>query len=146
MDKNDRRYGQTADEFILRDLRQMEQAPAYHDWVYSLVQPHLGNRILEIGSGIGSFTRRMLTNADLVVGIEPNNYCASVLQENVTDEHFIFHNKRIEEVDTAELRQHALNTIICVNVLEHIEHDREVIEKFLTCSTRMAWWCSFCPP
>ena len=57
---NDRRHTQVADDFISDDLRQMRLAPRYHDWLFRLIVPFLGRRIVEIGCGIGTFTKRLL--------------------------------------------------------------------------------------
>jgi len=50
----DRRHLQLTESFIADDLRQMQLAPNYNNWLYSIVKPHLGKRVIEVGAGIGN--------------------------------------------------------------------------------------------
>lgn len=42
------------------NLNGLDNAPKYNEWVYSRVKPYLHGNILEIGSGIGTYSRRLL--------------------------------------------------------------------------------------
>ena len=44
----DRRLTQLSDEFAALDLRQMQQAPRYTDWIARQVRTHCGRRVLEV--------------------------------------------------------------------------------------------------
>jgi 16S rRNA A1518/A1519 N6-dimethyltransferase RsmA/KsgA/DIM1 with predicted DNA glycosylase/AP lyase activity len=93
-DDTDRRFMQNVDPFIAEDLHQMEQADNYNKWLYDLVQPYIGKRILEIGPGIGTFSKKMISEVDLLVGVEPNQYCADQLIKNLENNaKFILINK-----------------------------------------------------
>ncbi len=77
----DRRYSQTQDRYAADDLETMQEARRYSDHVFGLVRGFLGSRVLEVGSGIGTMTSRLVDVADIVVGIEPNPNCATRIQE-----------------------------------------------------------------
>jgi hypothetical protein len=47
------------DDPIVRDLEIMSDATNYRDWILNNVSSHIGNRILEIGSGIGNYTSKL---------------------------------------------------------------------------------------
>lgn len=123
-DQYDRRYLQQSDPFIMVDCCQMENAPNYNNWLYELVKPFIGKRVLEIGSGTGTMSRKVIEDVDLLVGIEPNQYCADVLLNTLKDnQRFTLINKSIEECDFQDLKKYHFDTILCINVLEHIEDD-----------------------
>ena len=123
-DQYDRRYIQTLDPFIKDDCHQMENAPNYNKWLNELVKPFIGNRVLEIGPGTGTMSRKVIEDVDLLVGIEPNQYCADALLNTLKDNHrFTLINKSIEDCDYQSLKEYQFDTILCMNVLEHIDND-----------------------
>ena len=82
--------------------------------------------ILEVGSGVGNQTRyfsrprtghRLGHRAALPARAEPDGSSDST---NVRIASFAF---PLNEADRADLRGERLDTIVCMNVLEHIEHD-----------------------
>lgn len=120
----DRRTKQTSDAFVAEDLRQMQQAKNYHRWTTSLMQPHLGKRIFEVGSGVGSITEVLLRDADLVYGIEPNASCLEELDRRLgSNAKFQRKASLLEECRPEELRRFNFDTVVCMNVLEHIQND-----------------------
>jgi len=129
--QSDRRYLQTIDPFILDDLRQMQNAPNYNKWLYEVVKPFIGKRVLEIGSGIGNMSRKVIEDVDLLVGIEPNEYCANLLLDTLINEpRFIHIQKKIEDCDYEDLKKYQFDTILCMNVLEHIADDVATLKFF----------------
>ena len=45
-----------------KDLESMSFAQNYHNWIYENIATELGNKIAEIGSGVGNFTEFLLRN------------------------------------------------------------------------------------
>jgi 2-polyprenyl-3-methyl-5-hydroxy-6-metoxy-1,4-benzoquinol methylase len=132
----DRRYTQTADDFISEDLCQMRLAPRYTAWLFRLIEPFLGTRVLEIGCGIGAITEMILARADHVLGIEPNEACRRELQARLgTDRRFQCLPAPLEACDPAELAAHRVDTIVLVNVLEHIEDDGAVMRRLVAAAS-----------
>jgi 2-polyprenyl-3-methyl-5-hydroxy-6-metoxy-1,4-benzoquinol methylase len=87
--------------------------------------------VLEVGSGIGTMTRPLADAADLVVGLEPNANCVTRLQDAMRGHpRFTLHACHLEECDRAELAAHRFDTVVCVNVLEHIEDDTAALRTF----------------
>jgi SAM-dependent methyltransferase len=127
----DRRFSQIEDPFVLDDLRQMEYAKNYNKWLYTLIKPYIGKRVLEIGAGVGNMSKQISVNTELLVGIEPNPYCAAILEDSFkNDSHFILLNSRVEECNIDELNSFHFDTVVCINVLEHIKKDYAVLEQF----------------
>lgn len=127
----DRRYLQTNDSFILDDLKQMEYAKNYNQWIFSLVKPYIGKRVLEIGPGIGNMSRQIISGVDLLAGMEPNVHCAGALKEAFRGStNFELIPSRIEEYEKEKLVSYHFDTIVCINVLEHIKDDATILATF----------------
>ena len=127
----DRRYTQTQERYPADDLEKMQEARRYSAHLFNLFREHIGKRVLEVGSGIGTMTRPLVDVADVVVGLEPNVNCVSRLEDTMRDQSKVtLHACHLEECDRAELINHRFDTVVCVNVLEHIEDDAGALRTF----------------
>ena len=127
----DRRFSQTQDRYAADDLETMQEARRYSDHVFGMVRGFVGSRVLEVGSGIGTMTRRLVDVADVVVGIEPNRNCATRLHEVMgTHPRFTLRHCHFEECNAAELASHRFDSVLLVNVLEHIADDVSALKAF----------------
>ena len=127
----DRRFDQTQHEYAANDLEIIEEAHRYGDYVFGLFRPYVGRRVLEVGAGIGTMTRKLLAVADLVIGVEPNASCVARLETNVSvASRFTLLPCHLEECDLGDLHRKQLDTVYCVNVLEHIEDDVAALKMF----------------
>jgi 2-polyprenyl-3-methyl-5-hydroxy-6-metoxy-1,4-benzoquinol methylase len=144
----DRRYYQTEDPFVAEDLQQMKLAPKYNEWIFQLIKPYLGKKVIEVGSGTGNITRQLLPFVDLLIGIEPNIACMTYIEENYhSHKNLVLINKLIQEVSINDINNLIIDTIICINVLEHIEDDQFVMNKFfqlLPTNSRVVFIYSSC--
>jgi 2-polyprenyl-3-methyl-5-hydroxy-6-metoxy-1,4-benzoquinol methylase len=127
----DRRFTQTQDRYAADDLEIMQDARRYAAHVFDLFRDYVGSRVLEVGCGIGTMSRRLLDRADIVVAIEPNVACSSRVREAVgSHPRFDLRECHLEECDPVELASHRFDTVFCVNVLEHIEDDVAALKTF----------------
>jgi SAM-dependent methyltransferase len=127
----DRRHSQTQEQYAANDLETMQAARRYSAHLFELFRPYIGRRVLEVGSGIGTMSRPLADAADLVIGIEPNINCATRAEEAMRGHsRFSLRVCHLEECDRAELHGHRFDTVVCVNVLEHIEDDAEALRTF----------------
>lgn len=127
----DRRFDQTRHEYAASDLAVLEEARCYSDHVFSLFEPFIGRRILEVGAGIGTMSRKLVRAADLVIGVEPNANCFARLESAMRSEpNFRMELRHLEECDPGDLHRQQLDTVYCVNVLEHIADDVAALRMF----------------
>jgi SAM-dependent methyltransferase len=131
--KVDHRFTQTQHQYAADDLETMSLAVRYQRHVFSLVRPHLGARVLEVGCGIGTMSRQILdTRRDLqLVCIEPNANCARLAGEELRGQDRVsIRMCHLEECSRSDLKHERFDTIVCVNVLEHIEDDVRALALF----------------
>jgi len=103
-----------------------ERAPNYLGWIAELISPFLGQSVLELGAGIGSITA-LYAPGRRVVATDVSEACIAGLTARFRDS---------REVTVAQLDLRALDesfgsfeSVVMVNVLEHIEDDVGTLEK-----------------
>lgn len=113
-----------SDKFGKLTLESMNQAAWYNKWTLNMFQSYLKGRILEIGCGIGNFTQ-ILTRYGQVWGIDISKDYVKQTKDLIADKASI----GLGDIEKGEyfFKDKKFNTIVCINVLEHIENDIEAI-------------------
>lgn len=120
------------DPFFAADLRQMQQAKHYQRWQVRLIAPYLGRRVLEVGGGIGTFTTELARRAESVVTLEPNAFCFAQLKERTASlAHVQALDVPVESLEAVLPHDWRADSIVCMNVLEHIEDDVAALRSFV---------------
>jgi 2-polyprenyl-3-methyl-5-hydroxy-6-metoxy-1,4-benzoquinol methylase len=105
----------------------MGQMDAYKRYLFEKLRCCLGKRVLEIGVGHGTYTRWLLESADvLATDIDPD--CLEIVRQQFATSRL--QTARIDLDDLASIRacgEFGPDTVICINVLEHIERDCEAL-------------------
>lgn len=111
-------------ETIDDSLELIEQLYDYNHWVFSLVRPFVGDDVLEVGAGTGNITQFLAMRARRVVGVEPVDHFADRFVERFQHmSHVSVQRNYLERLSTPRDDDDAFDTVICCNVLEHIEDD-----------------------
>ncbi|MBI3781865.1 MAG: glycosyltransferase [Deltaproteobacteria bacterium] len=113
-----------------KTLQRLRTVRRYNEWVWGQLVPYVGDRVLEIGSGVGSFTQ-YLRNREWVVATDNNPDYLNLLGNRFAR----WGNVEVRQInwerpDIAELRSQRFDTILCLNVLEHIENDDGALATF----------------
>jgi len=113
----------------IETLRRMSALDAYNRWIVDEIRPWIGRVVLEVGAGIGNMSPFFLDRERLIV-TDRDERCLGELRKKFADSP----NIRCEYYDLensgAHLRQRGIDTIVCLNVLEHIEHDEHALAEF----------------
>jgi glycosyltransferase involved in cell wall biosynthesis len=113
-------------------LRRMEKLAPYNAWLHERFDAALGQRILEVGSGVGNQTRFFVDRERVVASDVEIHYVRELNgkfggRSNVKVASYRF---PLSSADRAELEGEKLDTIVCLNVLEHIEDDAATLRDF----------------
>jgi glycosyltransferase involved in cell wall biosynthesis len=113
-------------------LQSMRRARGLNEWILEQFRQYIGNRVLEAGCGIGNFTELLLDRERLVcldndpLYVEMLNWRLGHL-ENVTTHKFDL----ADSAGYEGLQSERIDTIVCLNVLEHIAPDEQVLRAYL---------------
>ena len=123
------------DRFTTHDgyyvLQSMRRARGLNRWILEQFRPHIGQRVLEAGCGIGNFTELLLDRERLVcvdndpLYVEMAHWRLGHLENVRTLERDLSDTAVYED-----LTPERIDTIICLNVLEHIAPDEQVLRAF----------------
>ena len=109
-----------------KNLEIMSKATNYNKWIFNNIKPYIGKEILEIGGGIGNMTRFFI-NQKLVVSTDIAEYNINKLKTNFKNRKNFFPVKTDISQTTTSLKKFSFDTIICINVLEHIKNDFDAL-------------------
>jgi SAM-dependent methyltransferase len=118
------------DRFYVADLLQMSKAENYRRWQFDIVAPYVMGNVLEVGGGIGNFTPELAGVARSVTSIEPNAYCYAHLAAKTKGlPNVRVYNATVEALDQQVAMADVFDTVILMNVLEHIKDDEGVLRR-----------------
>jgi glycosyltransferase involved in cell wall biosynthesis len=113
-----------------KTLRRMQRARRYNDWVWTLLAPYVGDRVLEVGAGVGNYTRYLRGRAYVVATDSNPHYLDMLKRQFAEHDHVDVRQTDWNEADLADLRTRRFDTVLCLNVLEHIERDEAALASF----------------
>ena len=125
--------GSAESSFAAADLEVMSGAENYVSWIFSdLIAPHLGRSVLEIGSGIGTFSTRIAAQpkVERLTCVEIDPSCAEAARQALAAAPV---RKPVEHIVGdylgAPLPKDEYDAALLINVLEHLQDDRATVRK-----------------
>ncbi|MGB8932427.1 MAG: bifunctional glycosyltransferase/class I SAM-dependent methyltransferase [Anaeromyxobacteraceae bacterium] len=109
-------------------LGRLARAPRFNAWMADTIRPLCGQRVLEIGSGTGNLTRELVPR-DRYVASDINPLYVSTLGSLRPDRPYldVLHTD-VTRRDTFPKDGADFDTVICLNVLEHVDDDTGSLE------------------
>jgi SAM-dependent methyltransferase len=108
----------------------IETATNYTNWIISRCAPFLGKTILEVGLGHGGY-RPFLPASARYIGLDIDAESVARAQRMRPTDTFV-----AADVTDPGLRDimapHHVDTVLCINVLEHIAEDRKAVENLVS--------------
>lgn len=133
-----------AHEYAGTDLEAMVFAENYHQWILDLFAPYLGHWIAEVGAGSSNITRRLANGRTSVVAFEPSAGMAARLSDRLQDRtNVTIINSPFASV--ADSYVECFDSMVYINVLEHIEQDMEEIDLARRALQVNGYLCIFVP-
>jgi glycosyltransferase involved in cell wall biosynthesis len=121
-------------------LARLAKLEPYNRWLVGRFAPALGRRVLEIGAGFGNLTRHLVESdpaapaRELVVASDVDPVAVEYLKGTFRDNRAVrvaSYRFPLKPEELAEIRAFGIDTIVCCNVLEHIEDDRGTLADML---------------
>jgi len=119
--------------FAAEDLEVMSDAENYVRWIFSeLVAPHLGRSVLEIGSGIGTYSSRIAADpkVERLTCVEVDPRLAEAARQSLDAAPV---KKPVEylvgDYLAVQLPKDRYDAALFINVLEHLRDDRAAVKK-----------------
>ncbi|MCM8787489.1 MAG: glycosyltransferase [Candidatus Omnitrophica bacterium] len=97
-------------------------------WIFKKTKPFLGKKILELGCGIGTFSRFLISKDTFVVLTDINKRYTDYLKKVFIGNPFV-EIKNIDILEIDKFWQDNFDTVICLNVVEHIQDDIALFKK-----------------
>ena len=113
-------------------LARMARLEPYNRWLSDRFRGALGRRVLEIGAGFGNMTRHLLPRERVVASdLDPValEYLRGAFLEDASVR-VASYRFPLRPEEREELRTERVDTIVCLNVLEHIEQDTATLADF----------------
>jgi SAM-dependent methyltransferase len=110
-------------------LKNWDRIGRYSQWIYAQYKDFIGERVLDVGVGIGTMTDFYISSAEFVLGIDIFDSQLELVKDRFKGLNFTAQKTDIAKEDISGLRRYNFDTIIMINVLEHIEDDFAALAK-----------------
>ena len=105
-----------------KELEILSFAINYYRWIVDAFEPYLGETIAEVGAGIGSVSKLLLgKRIKRLCAFEPSRNMYPLLEEELRQEE---RAKAINDFFSPRYAQEGFDSVVYINVLEHIQDDR----------------------
>ncbi|MGB2679267.1 MAG: bifunctional glycosyltransferase/class I SAM-dependent methyltransferase [Candidatus Acidiferrum sp.] len=114
-----------ADAYGSEILARLNRAPRFTKWMADTIRPYVGDRVLEIGAGIGNLTTNLVPRTTYYASDINPHYLGRLETLKQARPYLQVHYTDASAAETYPGEQ--FDTVICMNVVEHIENDVEAL-------------------
>jgi SAM-dependent methyltransferase len=111
-----------------RTLKRIHRLRRYPAWLYGRFARFVGHRVLEVGAGVGTMTRYLRHAREIVASDVSASYLEELRRAFAADPRVRILRYDLEQTPPAELGRD-FDTILCLNVLEHVENDLQALSR-----------------
>jgi len=109
-------------------LDALEQAPRFNQWMYEVIKPYVGSQVAELGSGRGNLSKLLKSHGKVLLTDNRDEYLNELKARWPEDKRLDVATLDLCNAAQYErLRDFQPDTVVCLNVLEHIEDDEAVL-------------------
>jgi glycosyltransferase involved in cell wall biosynthesis/SAM-dependent methyltransferase len=116
-----------ADEYGSQMLARLARAPRFNAWMADTIKPYCGQRVLEIGSGVGSLTRRLIPRTKYVASDINPLYLQTLANLGADRPYMETAYCDVTDLSSFPRIDAEYDTVICLNVIEHVDDDRTAL-------------------
>lgn len=116
-----------ADEYGSQILARLARAPRFNAWMADTIRPYCGERVLEIGSGIGNLTRRLIPRTEYVASDINPLYLQTLANLGADRPYMKTAYCDVTDLSSFPRVDPQYDTVICLNVIEHVDDDRAAL-------------------
>jgi len=111
-----------------QELETLLLAQNYKNWILGSLDSFIGKRILEVGGGVGLYTEEFRKKGFVTTTEVSQHYYQKLKTEYIKDTRVKISNIDVSSLTNREkvyLKQIGFDTVVLINVLEHIEEDQK---------------------
>jgi glycosyltransferase involved in cell wall biosynthesis len=131
-----------ADDVFVEDreggkiLNRLGRADRFNGWMAATIRPYIGQNVLEIGSGIGNLTRKLIPRK-AYQATDINAFYLQIMNNMKVDKPYLTVSF-LDLNDVSEMKRSGqrYDTVICLNVIEHLEDDMRAMRNIADLTDR----------
>jgi glycosyltransferase involved in cell wall biosynthesis len=122
------------------NLDALSFAPKFNRWMADTIAPWMGHTVLEIGAGMGNMTRPLCARRKLYIVTDADAEHVERLRMMFRHRPSVYVAKLDASVDSDfEPFRQSVDTVVCLNVLEHIRDDGAALKRIRTLLRENGW-------
>lgn len=104
-----------------KNLEIVAQNERFNEWMFNEIKPFVKGDVLEVGSGIGTISKRLVRDFD--------NVCLTDISDEYISNLKKFRKAKVTKLNLEKLsdfkkfKEESFDSIVCLNVLEHVKDD-----------------------
>ena len=114
----------TEDAYGSHILARLSRAPNFNSWMADQIRRYCGQRVLEIGSGVGNLTRGLIPRTHYVASDINPLYLERLDALSADRPYMTTSYCDVTDVTSFPRLPGGYDTVICLNVIEHVSDDR----------------------
>lgn len=113
-----------------RDLEALGDLPNYYRWIFDLIGPFASGHAIEFGAGIGTASEELRKHVQRLDLVEPSRNLQDELELRFSTDPEVRVFPDTLESHLAAMPSGCRDTVMLINVLEHVEDDRGALRGF----------------